>query len=129
MTATRVAAPAGTVTMLFTDIEGSSDGVRTLGTDKWEAVLERHTQIIRDAMTGHGGYEVRSEGDAFFVIFTSPSEALAAAAEMQRGLTATDWPYQAAVRVRMGIHTGEVRPASIASGVDYVGWEISRAAR
>ena len=129
MTATRVAAPAGTVTMLFTDIEGSSDGVRTLGTDKWEAVLERHTQIIRDAMTGHGGYEVRSEGDAFFVIFTSPSAALAAAAEMQRGLSATDWPYQAAVRVRMGIHTGEVRPASVASGVDYVGFEISRAAR
>ncbi|HXM72686.1 MAG TPA: adenylate/guanylate cyclase domain-containing protein, partial [Candidatus Dormibacteraeota bacterium] len=124
-----VAAPAGTVTMLFTDIEGSSDGVRTLGTDKWEAVLERHTQIIRDALTGHGGYEVRSEGDAFFVIFTSPSAALAAAAEMQRGLIATDWPHQAAVRVRMGIHTGEVRPASVASGVDYVGWEISRAAR
>jgi len=126
---TRIAAPAGTVTMLFTDIEGSSDGVRALGTDKWEAVLERHTQIIRDALTGHGGYEVRSEGDAFFVIFTSPSEALTAAAEMQRGLIATDWPHKAAVRVRMGIHTGEVRPASVASGVDYVGWEISRAAR
>jgi predicted ATPase/class 3 adenylate cyclase/tetratricopeptide (TPR) repeat protein len=129
VTATRIAAPAGTVTMLFTDIEGSSDGVRTLGTDKWETVLERHTQIIRDAVSGHGGFEVRSEGDAFFVIFTSPSEALAAAAEMQRGLSTTEWPHQAAVRVRMGIHTGEVRPASAASGVDYVGFEISRAAR
>jgi predicted ATPase/class 3 adenylate cyclase len=127
--ATRGAAPAGTVTMLFTDIEGSSDGVRTLGTDKWEAVLERHTQIIRKALTRHGGFEVRSEGDAFFVVFTSPSEALAAAAEMQRGLTTTEWPHRAAVRVRMGIHTGEVRPASVASGVDYVGFEISRAAR
>jgi predicted ATPase/class 3 adenylate cyclase len=115
--------------MLFTDIEGSSDGVRTLGTDKWEAVLERHTQIIREALTRHGGFEVRSEGDAFFVVFTSPSAALSAAAEMQRGLSATDWPHQAAVRVRMGIHTGEVRPASVASGVDYVGFEISRAAR
>jgi predicted ATPase len=93
--------------MLFTDIEGSSDGVRTLGTDKWEAVLERHTQIIRDALTGHGGFEVRSEGDSFFMVFTSPS----------------------AVRVRMGIHTGEARPASVASGVDYVGFEITRAAR
>ncbi|HEV2012666.1 MAG TPA: adenylate/guanylate cyclase domain-containing protein [Candidatus Dormibacteraeota bacterium] len=129
MSATRAAAPSGTLTMLFTDIEGSSDGVRTLGTDKWEAVLERHTQIIRDALTRHGGFEVRSEGDAFFVVFTSPSAALAAAAEMQRGLSATDWPHQAAVRVRMGIHTGEVRPASVASGVDYVGFEISRAAR
>jgi predicted ATPase/class 3 adenylate cyclase len=124
-----MAAPAGTVTMLFTDIEGSSDGVRTLGTDKWEAVLERHTQIIRQALSGHDGYEVRSEGDAFFAVFTSPSEAVAAAAEMQRGLSATDWPHQAAVGVRMGLHTGEVRPASAASGVDYVGFEISRAAR
>jgi predicted ATPase/class 3 adenylate cyclase len=115
--------------MLFTDIEGSSDGVRTLGTDKWEAILERHTQIIRQALTDHNGYEVRSEGDAFFVVFTSPSAALAAAAEMQRGLSASEWPHHAAVRVRMGIHTGEVRPASVASGVDYVGFEISRAAR
>jgi predicted ATPase/class 3 adenylate cyclase len=127
--ATRAKAPAGIVTMLFTDIEASSDGVRTLGADKWEDVLERHTRIIRDALASHGGYEVRTEGDSFFVVFTSPSAALAAAAAMQRGLSGADWPHQAPVRVRMGVHTGEARPATVASGVDYIGFEVSRAAR
>jgi class 3 adenylate cyclase len=115
--------------MLFTDIEASSDGVRILGADKWEAVLELHTRIIRDALANHSGYEVRSEGDSFFAVFTSPSAALAAAAAMQRGLSGADWPHQTPVRVRMGVHTGEARPASVASGVDYVGFEVSRAAR
>ena len=129
MKATLAGAPAGTVTMLFTDIEASSDGVRTLGADKWEAVLERHTGIIREALASTGGFEVRSEGDSFFAVFTSPSAALTAAAAMQRGLSEADWPHQASVRVRMGLHTGEARPASAASGVDYVGFEVSRASR
>ena len=120
--------PAGTVTMMFTDIEGSTDAVRALGADRWEAVLERHTRIIRDALAAGGGVEVRTEGDSFFAVFTSPSAALAAAAEMQRRFNAADWG-ATAVRVRMGIHTGEARPASVASGVDYVGFEVSRAAR
>jgi len=115
--------------MLFTDIEGSSDGVRMLGADRWESILERHAEIIRGALAGHGGFEVRTEGDSFFTVFTSPSEAIAAAAEMQRGLSATDWGHETRVRVRMGVHTGEARPASKASGVDYVGFEVSRAAR
>jgi predicted ATPase/class 3 adenylate cyclase len=115
--------------MLFTDIEGSSDGVRTLGADKWEAALEVHTRIIREALASHGGFEVRSEGDSFFAVFTSPSAAVAAAAEMQLRLSETDWPHPVPVRVRMGVHTGEARPASVASGVDYVGFEVSRAAR
>jgi predicted ATPase/class 3 adenylate cyclase len=127
--ATRAEAPAGILTMLFTDIEGSSDGIRTLGTDKWESVLEHHTDIVRKALSTHGGFEVRSEGDAFFAVFTSPSAALAAAAEMQRGLSEAAWPHQAQVRVRMGVHTGEARPASASSGFDYVGFEVSRAAR
>ncbi|HEV2029082.1 MAG TPA: adenylate/guanylate cyclase domain-containing protein [Candidatus Dormibacteraeota bacterium] len=129
MKATRAGAPAGTVTMLFTDIEGSSDGVRMLGADKWEAVLEHHTGIIRQALTRHGGFEVRTEGDSFFAVFSSPTAAVAAAAAMQRGLREADWPHQASVRVRMGLHTGEARPASAASGVDYVGFEVSRASR
>ena len=129
MKATRGEAPAGTVTMLFTDIEGSSDGIRTLGTDNWEAILERHTAIIRKALASHGGFEVRSEGDSFFAVFTSPSAALAATAAMQRDLNDAEWPHQAPVRVRMGVHTGEARPASAASGIDYVGFEVSRAAR
>ena len=122
-------APSGTVTMLFTDIEGSSDSVRTMGADRWESVLERHTAIIRDELAKHAGFEVRTEGDSFFAVFTSPSAAMAAVAEMQRRMSGTDWPHQASVRVRMGLHTGEARPASAASGVDYVGFEVSRAAR
>ena len=129
MKATRAEAPAGTVTMLFTDIEGSSDAVRILGADKWEAVLEHHTSIIRDALASHGGYEVRSEGDSFFVVFTSPAAALTAAAVMQRDLSAAVWPHKTSVRVRMGVHTGEARPSSAASGIDYVGFEVSRASR
>jgi len=127
--ATRAEAPAGIVTMLFTDIEGSSDSVRALGADRWESVLERHTGIIREALDKHSGYLVRSEGDSIFAVFASPSEAVASAAEMQRRLHETAWPHQASVRVRMGLHTGEARPASAASGVDYVGFEVSRAAR
>jgi predicted ATPase/class 3 adenylate cyclase len=115
--------------MLFTDIEGSSDSVRTLGADRWESVLEHHAAIVREELAKHGGFEVRSEGDAFFAVFTRPSAAVAAAAEMQRRLNGADWPHQASVRVRMGLHTGEARPASAASGVDYVGFEVSRAAR
>jgi class 3 adenylate cyclase len=115
--------------MLFTDIEASSDGVRSLGAEKWEAVLECHTRIIRESLAGQGGFVVRTEGDSFFVVFTSPSAALIAAAAMQRGPSEADWPHQASVRVRMGVHTGESRPASAASGVDYVGFEVSRAAR
>src|ERR1700736_4227695 len=115
--------------MLFTDIEGSSDGVRTLGTDRWESVLDHHNRIIREGLARHGGFEVRTEGDSFFAVFTSPGAAVAAAAMMQRGLNETEWPHRAPVRVRMGLHTGEVRPASATSGIDYVGFEISRAAR
>src|SRR6195256_3413289 len=115
--------------MLFTDIEGSSDSVRALGADRWESVLERHAAIIRDALDRYAGFMVRSEGDSFFAVFTSPSEAVAAVAEMQRRLQETNWPHQASVRVRMGLHTGEAGPASAASGVDYVGFEVSRAAR
>jgi predicted ATPase/class 3 adenylate cyclase/tetratricopeptide (TPR) repeat protein len=113
--------------MLFTDIEGSSNAVRTLGADRWVSLLERHDDIIREALTRYGGFEVRTEGDAFFAVFTSPGAAVAAAAMMQRRLSETDWPQDAPMRVRMGLHTGEVRTG--AGGVDYAGFEISRAAR
>src|ERR1700716_901904 len=115
--------------MLFTDIEGSSDSVRELGANRWESVLEHHTAIIRGALDRHEGFAVRSEGDSFFAVFTSPREAVTAVADMQRRLHETNWPHEASVRVRMGLHTGEARPASAASGGDYVGFEVSRAAR
>jgi predicted ATPase/class 3 adenylate cyclase len=113
--------------MLFTDIEGSSNAVRMLGADRWVSLLERHDDIIREALTRHGGFEVRTEGDSFFAVFTSPGAAVAGAAMMQRRLSETDWPHDAPMRVRMGLHTGEVRTG--AGGVDYAGFEISRAAR
>jgi predicted ATPase/class 3 adenylate cyclase len=115
--------------MLFTDIEGSTTSVRALGTDRWEAVLEVHSGIVREALAKHGGIEVRTEGDAFFAVFTSPTEAVAAAAAAQRAFATTMWPHGAAMRVRMGLHTGETRPASAAAGADYVGLEVHRAAR
>jgi predicted ATPase/class 3 adenylate cyclase len=115
--------------MLFTDIEGSTTSVRALGTDRWEDVLEAHSRIVRDALAKHGGTEVRTEGDAFFAVFTRPADAVAAAAAMQRDLAAATWPHGESVRVRMGLHTGEARPASQDAGADYVGVEVHRAAR
>jgi predicted ATPase/class 3 adenylate cyclase len=115
--------------MLFTDIEGSTTMVRTLGTDRWEAVLEIHSSIIRKALATHGGTEVRTEGDAFFVVFTSPTAAVRAAVSAQRGLSAATWPHGITISVRIGLHTGEARPASSAAGTDYVGLEVHRAAR
>lgn len=115
--------------MLFSDIEGSTERVQALGPDRWERILEVHTQIIRGALAQHGGTEVRTEGDSFFAVFTSPTAAIAAVATMQRALAAATWPEGGPVRVRMALHTGEARPASEAAGVDYVGFEVHRAAR
>jgi predicted ATPase/class 3 adenylate cyclase len=115
--------------MLFTDIELSTQQVRTLGADRWEAVLEHHSRIVRDALSKHGGTEIRTQGDSFFAVFTSPIEAITAAAEMQRSLSKEAWPHGASPSVRMGLHTGEARPASAAAGADYVGFEVHRAAR
>src|SRR5437762_669584 len=115
--------------MLFTDIEGSTGSIRKLGTDRWEAVLEVHSRLLRDALAQHAGTEVRTEGDAFFAVFTSPVEAVAATAAAQRALASATWPHGATVRVRMGLHTGEARPASAAAGADYVGLDVHRAAR
>ncbi|MDQ2913048.1 MAG: adenylate/guanylate cyclase domain-containing protein, partial [Chloroflexota bacterium] len=121
--------PAGTVTMLFSDIEGSTQQLQALGADRWERNLEVHSRIIRAALALHGGTEVRTEGDSFFAVFTSPTAAIAAVAAMQRDLAAASWPEGGPVRVRMGLHTGEARPASAAAGTDYIGFEVHRAAR
>ncbi|MDQ2942505.1 MAG: adenylate/guanylate cyclase domain-containing protein, partial [Candidatus Dormibacteraeota bacterium] len=123
------AGPAGTVTMLFSDIEGTTSRVQALGPDRWEKVLEVHSQIIRAALARNGGTEVRTEGDSFFAVFTSPTAAIAAVAAMQRELASASWPEGGPVRVRMALHTGEARPASAAAGTDYIGFEVHRAAR
>ena len=121
--------PMGTITMLFTDIEGSTTGIQALGSDRWEDVLEVHAKILRAALAANEGIEVRTEGDSFFAVFTSARAAIAAAAAAQRELHGAEWPHGAALRVRMGMHTGEARPATTDAGTDYIGFEVHRAAR
>ena len=119
--------PRGTLTFLFTDIEGSTKLLNALGTDKYHEVLEVHTVALREAFAK--GHEVRIEGDALFMVFATATDALDAAARGQRTLSNTTFPHGAVVRVRMGMHTGEGTPASEKAGADYVGIDVHRAAR
>jgi YVTN family beta-propeller protein len=98
--------PTGTVTFLFTDIEGSTRLLKLLR-DGYGAVVAEHRHLLRAAFAEHGGAEIDSQGDSFFVAFRRAKHAVAAAAAAQRALQAHDWPEGAQVRVRMGIHTGE----------------------
>src|SRR5438445_7961063 len=98
--------PRGTVTFLFTDVEGSTRLLRQLR-DRYGAVLAEHQRLLRAAFAAHGGEEVDTQGDAFFFVFSRARDAAAAAADGQRALAAHDWPEGADFRVRMGLHTGE----------------------
>ena len=98
--------PSGTVTFLFTDVEGSTRLLKHLR-DRYGAVLAEHQGLLRKAFAAHGGEEVDTQGDAFFYVFRRARDAAAAAADGQRALASHDWPEGAALRVRMGIHTGE----------------------
>ena len=95
------------MTFLFTDIEGSTGLLQRAGAS-WLDLLDRHRAIIRDAIADHAGIERGTEGDSFFVTFANPSAAIAAATQAQRGLVAEQWPADLEVRVRMGLHIGEV---------------------
>jgi predicted ATPase/class 3 adenylate cyclase len=117
--------PTGTVTFLFTDIEGSTELLQELGRDGFVRQLDRHAEIVRTAVAEEGGVEVLTEGDSFFVAFPRASGAIRAAVETQRALAAHPWPDGNAIRVRMGLHTGEGVPA----GDNYVGIDVNRAAR
>jgi predicted ATPase/class 3 adenylate cyclase len=123
MTAT--SAPTGTVTFLFTDIEGSTRLEQEIGTVRYAGLRERHREILRTTFLIHGGAEQSTEGDSFFVVFGSAREAVAAAVEAQRALATEPWPADAPIRVRMGLHSGE---AGMAGGT-LVGLDINRAAR
>jgi predicted ATPase/class 3 adenylate cyclase len=114
--------PTGTVTFLFTDIEGSTALLHTLG-EGFRQILEDHNRLLREAFVA--GVEVRMEGDAFFMAFTSASDAVAAAVEGQRRLAAHQWPPGGKVAVRMGLHTGD----GVLGGADYVGLDVHLAAR
>src|SRR5438552_503723 len=119
--------PSGTLTFLFTDIEGSTKLLNALGTDRYHEVLATHTRTLRAAFAG--GTEVRIEGDALFLVFDTAAKAVRAAAAAQRALATTRFPHDVVVRVRMGMHTGDGVPASKEAGADYVGIEVHRAAR
>jgi predicted ATPase/class 3 adenylate cyclase len=116
--------PTGTVTFLFTDIEGSTRLLQEHG-DDYRTLLEKHAELIRQAIAETDGVEVGTGGDSFFVAFDSAPDALRAAVLSQVALAAHAWPPGGEVRVRMGLHTGLGR----LGGDSYVGLDVHRAAR
>ena len=116
--------PEGTVTFLFTDVEGSTSLVKKLG-EAYAQVLALQRQILRTAFESCQGREVDTQGDAFFVAFAHAGQAIAAAIQAQQSLAAQAWPEGLEVRVRMGLHTGE----PIVERTGYVGMDVHRAAR
>jgi len=117
--------PSGTVTFLFSDMEGSTRLVQELGEGPYERVLQAYIAVQRRAIEGNGGHVVKTEGDGVFASFGRPTDALAAAVQAQREVTTTSWPEGVTLRVRMGIHTGE----AISVDDDYVGLAVHVAAR
>ena len=117
--------PTGTVTFLFTDIEGSTTLLQRLGDRRYAEVLEQHRGLLREAFEEGKGQEVDTQGDAFLVAFSRARDAVATAVAAQWALTNHSWPDGASLRVRMGLHTGE--PLSETEG--YVGLDVHRAAR
>jgi predicted ATPase/class 3 adenylate cyclase len=116
--------PSGTVTFLFTDVEGSTRLLARLR-GRYAEVLGEHQRLLRAAFDEHDGREVHTEGDGFFVAFARASDAIAAAVSAQRALASQRWPEGVDVRVRMGVHTGEAEVRQD----DYVGLDVHRAAR
>ncbi len=116
--------PSGTVTFVFSDIEGSTTLLKRLG-ERYDGVLSDHRRLMRESFTERGGVEIDRQGDAFFFAFSRARDAVEAAVEAQRAHAAHDWPEDCAVLVRMGLHTGE--PAVGSEG--YLGLDVVRAAR
>ena len=117
--------PSGTVTFLFTDIEGSTELLKRLGRDRYESVLAEQAGVLRAAVAAYGGRVVDTQGDSLFCAFRSAREGVSAAIEAQRELALHEWPEQVRVRVRMGLHSGEPK----AGEERYVGIGVHRAAR
>jgi class 3 adenylate cyclase/DNA-binding CsgD family transcriptional regulator len=117
--------PTGTVTFLFSDIEGSTRLLKKLGRERYGEILKLHNEVLRAAFTAHDGLEIDRQGDAFFFVFRSAGTAIAAAVAAQRAMDEAQWPEDGRVRVRIGLHTGE---ASV-SGDGYVGFAVHQAAR
>src|SRR5918912_1903682 len=115
----------GTVTFLFTDVEGSTLLLKQLR-DRYGEVLAEHQRILREAFRAHGGSEVDTQGDAFFYVFSRARDAAEAAADAQRALAAHAWPAGAALRVRIGLHTAE---PTLSDEGRYHGLGVHRTAR
>jgi class 3 adenylate cyclase len=111
--------PAGTVTFLFTDVEGSTRLLHELGAERYATALQEHRRLLREAFERHGGFEVGTEGDSFFVVFENAAGAVAAAEEAQLALAGGP------IRVRMGLHTGTPNLAE----AGYVGEDVHLGAR
>jgi predicted ATPase/class 3 adenylate cyclase len=116
--------PTGTVTFLFTDIEGSTKLLQRVG-DAWDAVLAEHHRLLRSTLLTDDGYESATAGDGFLIVYPTATAAVAAAAAAQRALAAAQWSPGVELRVRMGLHSGEGRQ----SGGQYIGLDVHRAAR
>jgi predicted ATPase/class 3 adenylate cyclase len=116
--------PSGTVTLLFSDIEGSTRLLQRTG-DAYADLLAEHRRLLGEAFERHNGFHVDSEGDAFFVVFASAGDAALAAAEAQLALAGHPWPEETEIRVRMGLHSGEPRLIERR----YVGLDVHQAAR
>jgi len=119
------ALPGGTVTFVFTDIEGSTRLLQELGDVAYGEVSGEHRRIVRETFAAHGGTEIDTQGDAFFFSFPRARDAVAAAVDAQRGLRDHAWPEGKEVRVRMGLHTGEPHVGE----EGYLGLDVVRAAR
>jgi len=116
--------PAGTLTLLFTDMEGSTRLLQQVG-EHYAALLQESRRLLRTAFGQWHGQEVDTQGDAFFVVFARASDAVCATVDIQRALAAHSWPQDAVVQVRIGLHTGEPRR----SAEGYVGLDVHHAAR
>lgn len=116
--------PSGTLTFFFSDVEGSTKMVQRLG-PRWKDALETHERLVREAFAGTGAVEVRTIGDAFFVVFPTADAAVTAAVAAQRKHATAAWPHDGVVRMRIGLHTG----IGERGGDDYVGIDVHLAAR
>jgi predicted ATPase/class 3 adenylate cyclase len=116
--------PTGTITFVFTDIEGSTQLLQALG-ERYRTVQDAQSRIVRSAIDEARGTVIRTEGDSFFAVFLTPAAAVGAAVAAQRALLSHEWPHSRPLRVRMGMHTGE----GVLGGDDYIGIDVNKAAR
>ena len=117
--------PGGTVTFVFTDIEGSTRLLQELGDEGYGVVSGDHRRLVRETFGARGGTEIDTQGDSFFFSFPRARDAVAGAVDAQRALRDHEWPDGRAVSVRMGLHTGEPHVGE----EGYLGLDVVRAAR